>query len=746
MTELNNDGHDYLNEVVKRGIRNLIVEKDVSVPNANILMVKSSIKALQNIAAYHRKKFTYPIVGITGSNGKTIVKEWLSEIISEEFKVVKSPKSYNSQVGVPLSVLEMGDHDVGVFEAGLSKGGEMQNLADVIQPTIGIFTTIGEAHALGFESRIQKMKEKAKFFASCNIVICRKEHEMAVKEISKVNPKIFTWSTQNNTADVFFELKNHSVTIDRYNLTLDTPFWNEIQRENIFHSIVCAKEIGISNEAIKKSVRHLRSVPMRMQLKKAVNGCQLIDDSYNNDLMGLETALDFMNEVNFHQPKTVIISDIYQSNLTDEELNIRLQQMLITKQVDRTIQIGSKLDLSEERYSDTRDFLNRMPNFSNETILLKGARSFKFEKIAERLEAKNHSTTLEINLEAIRRNLNVYRAAIGNTKLMVMVKALAYGAGAVQIAHLLQYEGVDSLGVAYLDEAIELRENGITLPIMIMNPEFPDFSLFEKYNLEAEIFSLESLEHFLESGSKVGIHLKIETGMNRLGFQESELDSLITILEKNPQLSISGIFTHFSSSDAPEEDLYTHLQAKKFNDAYNKLANQIGFQPTKHAVNSWGIVRFPEYHFDMVRLGIGLYGYYPEKLLKVESISELKTHITQIKTLKKGDSVGYSRQGRVAQDSKIAIIPIGYADGYRRDFGNGNAWVSINGQKARTIGNICMDMTMIDVTGFNVQVHDEVTVFGESPSIGQLAKYANTIPYEILTNVSDRVKRIFVSS
>lgn len=743
---VNNDAHSFLDEVHARGIRNYIVEKEIFLPESNVLKVKSSIEALQRIATFHRKKFDYPVVGITGSNGKTTVKEWLSEILAEQFKVVKSPKSYNSQVGVPLSVLEMGDHEVAVFEAGLSKGGEMQNLAKVINPTLGVFTTLGEAHDQGFSSRLQKMKEKAKLFESCELVVCRHEHSTAREYIAEKNVTISTWSFENKDANVFIELADGKARFSKYELEIELPFSNPVQLENLFHSVVCSKILGVTNNHIIQAVARLKPLPMRLQLKKAINGCQLVDDSYNNDPMGLETALDFMNEINLHQPKTVILSDMYQSSLSSNDLNAFLKEILAAKGVDRIIQIGEQLDLSDEKFKTTAEFLSNFPRFSNETILLKGSRNFAFEEIADRLEAKNHGTVLEINLEAIRRNLNAYRALTKKTRLMVMVKAFAYGAGAVEIAHLLQHEGIDYLGCAYLDEGIQLRESGITLPIMVMNPEFPDFSKFGEYDLEAEIFSLESLQQFIESGAKVGIHLKLETGMNRLGFQEEDLPHLIKCIQENPEIGIKGIFTHFSSSDDEGQDDFTHLQAEKFNRMYDQLVSEIGYQPLKHAVNSWGIVRFPEYHFDMVRLGIGMYGYYSDRLLKVEPISVLKTHISQIKSLKAGESIGYSRKGRASKDMKIAIIPIGYADGYRRAFGNGQAWVTISGEKAPTIGNICMDMTMIDVSHLEAKVGDEVVVFGERPSIEDLAKWTDTIPYEILTNVSDRVKRIFTSS
>ncbi len=744
------DGHVYLQSAFDAGVRNFIVERaDIPKLEANMLLVESAVSALQQIAAAHRSHFRYPVVGVTGSNGKTTVKEWLAELLSLEMKVVKSPKSFNSQVGVPLSVLEMGAHDVAVFEAGISEQNEMGNLASVIQPTLGIFTNIGEAHGEGFDSLSQKIKEKSLLFATAEKIICRAEHTEIVGLLTAKYPgKIITWSLTDTQADYFYKASEQTFSLAQLGLTFTLPFTNENQTENALHAITVALLLGVSTASIEKGVTAFRSVPMRLELKRAINGCYLIDDSYNNDVVGLEVALDFMNQQNPHQPKTVILSDILQSSLPDTELYSRIKALLKNKGVTRTFTIGKRISghFPDHSFLTTEAFLQQLPSFENETILVKGARSYAFERIVSRLQDQSHGTVLEINFEALRNNLNAHRQLLkAQTKLMVMVKAFAYGAGLSEIASLLQHERVDYLGVAYVDEAVQLRKKGITLPIMIMNPEETDFELFERFDLEAEVYHVDVLRRLIASEANVKIHLKMETGMNRLGFAERELPELIDALRSQPDLRIQGIFTHFSSSDSAAEDAYTHRQAATFARMVEQISTAIGYIPMRHAVNSPGMIRFPEYHFEMVRLGIGLHGFDPTGKLKLDVVGTLRTHVSQVKKLAAGESIGYSRKGQVARDSEIAIIPIGYADGYLRVFGNGRGKVNIKGQLAPTIGNICMDMTMVDVTGMGVQLGDEVILFGTHPTIKDLADWAGTIPYEILTTISQRVKRIYVS-
>ena len=754
------DGHDYIPALLEKGTKNFLVSRDVTLRNAdiNLVHVPNVLSALQKLATYHREQFQLPVVGITGSNGKTIVKEWVSTLLSHQFQVIKSPKSYNSQLGVPLSVLGLQDfHEVGVFEAGISKESEMGSLKEIIQPTIGLFTNIGEAHSEGFSSLEAKLHEKTALFKNCDMVICRYNHELVRKALVRGSFKLVTWDIDKPEAVLNFQsvegkfvLKYHDTTY-----SFKTAWTNPLDLENLFHGISLALILGESEANIQQGIDELKPVPMRLELKRGQNNTYILDDSYNNDILGLQVALDYLKQQPHKQEKTVILSDILQSGKSTDELYSEVNTLLTNHRIDRLIGIGNEIQTAKkqfnipfEAFENVSSFLKEAPKFVDETILVKGARSFGLEKIVAYLEEKSHGTVLEVNFEALTHNLNSYRKKLKpNTKLMVMVKAFAYGVGVDEIAHLLQYHQVDYLGVAYLDEAINLRRKGIKIPIMIMNVGWDSFSLLSAFDLEPEIYSLAMLEHLIATTESIPpIHLKIETGMNRLGFDQSEIGTLITLLSQNLHIKIGGIFTHFSSSDSKEEDAFTKNQAALFDQAYDKIASAIGYRPLKHAVNSAGIARWPQFHYDMVRLGIGLYGFdSSQEVSGLRPISQLKTKISQIKAVKAGESIGYSRKGLAEKDSLIATIALGYADGYTRLFGNGNAYVMINGKKARTIGNVCMDMTMIDVTGLDAKVGDEVIVFGVDPSIEDLAYWSQTIPYEILTNVSQRVKRVFVS-
>ncbi|WP_421892321.1 bifunctional UDP-N-acetylmuramoyl-tripeptide:D-alanyl-D-alanine ligase/alanine racemase [Marinoscillum sp.] len=755
------DGHDFIPSLYQLGVRNFLVSRQIKAenyPEATFLVVKDTLVALQSLATHHRKQFDLPVVGITGSNGKTIVKEWLATILEQQWNVVKSPKSYNSQLGVPMSVWNLEKtHEVAVFEAGISKAGEMEALERIIQPTLGIFTNIGNAHASGFQSLKGKVTEKALLFAHCEKIICRLDHTSIVEQLRNLPATLITWGINQPDAAINiipsgsdFDFHYHGA-----HSTFRIRFVNPFDLENIFHAITAALVLGETNTNIQKAIDKLKPVPMRLELKRGNNNTHILDDSYNNDFMGLSIALDYLRQQPQKLRKTVILSDMLQSGKDPKALYGDINGLLEKHNIDHLIGIGPEMVQNQavfsmpfDGYLSTNDFLRSVPSFSNETILVKGARDFELERVVHFLEEKNHGTILEVNYESITHNLNVFRQILKpRVKLMVMVKAFAYGVGVEEIAHLLQYHKVDYLGVAYLDEAVTLRRKGITLPIMIMNVDWSSFDLLETFDLEPEIYSLSMLRHFLEvTDNPPPIHLKIETGMNRLGFQVEDLEKLTAMLLQNPQLKVAGIFTHFSSSDAAEEDAFTRKQAAAFDQAYDKLATALGYFPIKHALNSAGIMRWSAFQFDMVRLGIGLYGFDSSGTTnQLKPISTLKTKISQIKPVKQGDSIGYSRMGRADREGKIATIAIGYADGYSRLFGNGNAYVLVNGQKAPTIGNICMDMTMIDVTGLDAKEGDEVIVFGEQPNIRELAKWAQTIPYEILTNVSQRVKRVFVS-
>ncbi len=757
----NHDGHEYIPALIQRGCKNFLVAKKIqhSSSEINILQVKDVMASFQILAQTHRAKFQIPVVGITGSNGKTIVKEWLSTLLSHQFEVAKSPKSFNSQLGVPLSLWPLNEsHEIGVFEAGVSKKGEMQRLANMIQPSIGIFTNIGEAHSEGFESLEQKLEEKALLFADCQQVICRYEHSIIRSHLVKQSSKLISWGIDEPKAHINFhktDIHHYHTKVNNVPHNFHIPWTNDLDLENLFHVISAALRLGESEANIQKGIDELKAVPMRLELKRGQNNCYILDDTYNNDLLGLQVALDYLKQQPHKSKTTVILSDILQSGKTAEELYQAVNLLMKNHGVSQLVGIGQEIsnhqnqfDLPFQGFNSVNDFLKAAPLFADETILVKGARKYGLEKIVGYLEEKSHGTVMEVNFEAITHNLNVYRSKLDpSTKLMVMVKAFAYGVGVEEIAHLLQYHQVDYLGVAYLDEAINLRRKGIDVPIMIMNVNPDSLGILEPFNLEPEIYSIGMLNRLLdETDTPPPIHLKIESGMNRLGFTVDQLEELIGVLKQNTQVRVAGIFTHFSSADSSSEDEYTDQQANAFNQAYDLLSAALGYQPIKHAVNSAGIVRKPEYQFDMVRLGIGLYGFdSSNELPGLKTISTLKTKISQIKRVKAGESIGYSRKGKPTTDSEIATIAIGYADGYTRLFGNGKAYVLVNGQQAPTIGNICMDMTMIDVTGLMAKEGDEVIIFGEKPNISELAHWSSTIPYEILTNVSQRVKRVFVS-
>ncbi|WP_425389441.1 bifunctional UDP-N-acetylmuramoyl-tripeptide:D-alanyl-D-alanine ligase/alanine racemase [Ekhidna sp.] len=746
------DGHDFAKHAWEKGVRNFILQRPIELADANTFIVENSVKALQLIGLKHRSQFDVPVIAITGSNGKTTVKEWLSTILSERFLVIKSPKSYNSQIGVPLSLLEMRNtHDVGVFEAGISNSGEMESLQKIIQPTIGILTNIGQAHDDGFDSIEHKLKEKISLFSDCEKVVCRSDQEHFRLIADKLGEKIVSWSL-NDKSNYQVTWKNGSITVNNIAFIID--FDGLTQLENLTHAVVTSLELGLSQKEIQKGLNLLEGIPMRLELKKGINGCYILDDSYNNDEAGLKVALDYLESHKENEKKTLILSDLMHSGKPDNVLYQDIADLLARKNIHRLIGVGPRISASATTFSkessffqNTEDLLANMPDFQDEMIVVKGARNFELEKVVSRLEATSHGTVLEVNFESLQYNLNQYRSLLKpETKLMVMVKANAYGSGLLEVANFLQHQQVDMLGVAYVDEAIQLRKNGINIPIMIMNPHTESFEQFERFDLQAEIFSISHFKRMLKDTSDhPKIHLKIDTGMHRLGFSPDKIDELLKLLKANPQVQVEGVFTHFSSADIIQEDDYTENQANLFLDAYRRISDTLGYQPIKHACNSPGTVRWPQYHFDMVRLGIGLHGFDPTGQLKLKHTSQLKSIVSQIQHLKAGETVGYSRKGKVTRDSKIAIIPIGYEDGYLRVFGNGNATMNVNGTLCPTIGNICMDMTMIDVTDGNVEEGDPVLIFGEHPGIQDLAQWANTIPYEILTNVSNRVKRVFIS-
>lgn len=761
----NHDGHDYIQQAYTAGVRTFIVERKITFqkwPEANFWLASSSIATLQHLAAFKRDQFAVEVVGITGSNGKTIVKEWLSSILQGERRVVKSPKSYNSQIGVPLSVWPMNNcHEMGIFEAGISRPGEMNALERVIKPTIGVLTNIGSAHDAGFNSRKDKLQEKIKLFKNSKAIIYCADSPMVDEEIKRAycNRELLAWSTLGSS-DIHLDYKDNTISLTgalgQYSFT--SPFSDKSSLENLSHIIVLLRYLGFDFSFIQQGVFSLKQVKMRLELKEGLHQTYLIDDSYNNDLSGLRVALSFLAQQKQYQKKTLILAPIEQASEPDADLYLQVAKLLFEFGVNRLIGIGSLIadhlnDIPMEKvfYTDLEAYFRKKPEFAQEVVLVKGARNYHLEKIVADLQQKRHDTLLEINLEALVHNLNVYRQRIKpETKLMVMVKAMAYGSGIREIAQVLQHQKVDYLGVAYTDEGVELRKNGITLPIMVINPSADSFELIDEYRLEPEIYDLKQLEeyiqHFNKSESRPPIHLKLETGMHRLGILADQLDDLVRLLSENA-IPVAGILTHLAGAEDPQHDSYSHTQVEKFLSGYRQIASAISKKPLQHVVNSPGLLRFPEYHFDMVRLGIGIYGFDSsdqiQELLRV--VGTLKTFVSRIETIEKGESIGYGRVWTAPRSTRVATIPIGYADGYRRLYSNGRGKVNINGMLAPVIGNICMDMCMIDVSEVECGVGDEVIIFGQNPTIQDLAEWADTIPYEILTNVSSRVRRTYVS-
>jgi Alr-MurF fusion protein len=758
------DGHAYIMDLYEQGLRQFVVEENprFPLPQCNILKVSSSVSALQQIAATHRRQFNIPVIGITGSNGKTIIKEWLFQMLSKWEVVVKNPGSYNSQVGVPLSVWQLQrQHTLGIFEAGISRPGEMKNLEQVIAPTIGIFTNIGTAHDEGFVNHREKALEKLKLFRNTKQIVFCSDHSLIKELIAEAGLTFFAWGYNPDAdlvlkkiSDFIYSCRSHE---QQFSLTL--PFDDKASVENCFHAIALMVSLGYNSNQIQAGVNTLKSVPMRLELKEGINQCQIIDDTYNNDLAGLEISLQFLSHQHQKKKKTVILSDILETGLKESELIRTLEALILRHSVNRFIGIGPLLSNNEDFFPEdsafftsTADFLDNFDTntLHNEIILVKGARTFEFEKIVRRLQRKVHGTVMEIDLGALVHNFNFIKSTLKkSTKIMVMVKAFAYGSGGNEVANLLQYHQADYLGVAYADEGVELRKNNITLPIMVMNPSVESFEQCLQYHLEPEIFShrtLHSLVQYLH-GKPCRIHIKIDTGMHRLGFDEEDLNELILVLKQHKNLSVASIFSHLAGADEEKHDDFSREQAEHFKMSADRLSNELGYRPLYHILNSPGILRLPEFQFDMVRLGIGLYGIDPTDKYSaaLKPVATLKTVISQIKTIKQGESVGYGRRGVALKETVLATIALGYADGFSRAFSRGVGQVLINGKKAKVIGNVCMDMTMVDITGIPAHEGDEVIIFGKDLPIQDVAQSIDTIAYEILTNTSERVKRVFVA-
>lgn len=763
------DGHEFIAHAYKNGVRNFVVTHPAvaeKYADANFLIVDDVLKALQALAAYNRSISTLKVIGITGSNGKTIVKEWLYQLLAADFHIVRSPKSFNSQIGVPLSVWQITtEHNLGIFEAGISKPSEMEALANIIKPTIGILTNIGEAHAEGFEDKTQKLKEKLKLFKDAELLIYCPDYATEIAAADLPGKTKFTWSTtQNADLKITFiepiEGRNYIRAIfEEKEIECLIPFSDKAAVEN---GIICwatLLALGYSPEEADLRIEKLSRVSMRLELINGIENCSIIDDSYSADIPSLAIALDFLNLQNQHPKKTLFLSDVYETGKSNEGLYTEIASLLAQKNLNRLIGIGPNIsayahlfELETSFYESTQAFIEQLPgiHFANETILIKGARKFEFERISKLLTQKIHDTVLEINLNALANNLQFYRSKLKpGTKVMAMVKAFSYGSGSFEIANLLQYHKVDYLAVAYADEGIALRKAGITLPIMVMSPEPSAFEAMIKHQLEPEIYNatiLKSFLNFLPAGEQdFPIHIKLDTGMHRLGFEKKELAGLIEILMHTKKLKVSAIFSHLVASADAQHDDFTKHQLADFTAMYDELTMALNYQPIAHILNTSGVTRWPEHQLDMVRIGIGLYGFdaaLPQNK-GLQTVAVLKTTVTQVKDLQPGETVGYSRKGVLPNGGKIATVKIGYADGYSRSFGNGVGKMLVNGKLVPTIGSICMDMCMLDVSGLAVKTGDEVIVFNDEHTILKLANQIGTIPYEILTNVSQRVKRVY---
>lgn len=758
------DGHQFIGDLYRAGIRQFVVEQNISTqefPEANFVQVVLAVQALQQMVSFHRQQYSFPVIGITGSNGKTIVKEWLSQLLSADYTIVKNPGSYNSQIGVPLSVWQMQPfHQLGIFEAGISQPHEMENLAEVIRPSMGVFTNIGSAHDEGFTSVDEKIHEKLKLFKNVEILIYRSDHAAIAQAVKSLPIKTFTWG-YGEEADVRIESPGayHKLYYQNTVRSLTIPFSDAASFENCMHCVAVMLHLNYPIEVIQKRIINLKSIAMRLELKPGINGCQIVDDSYNNDLAGLKISLAFLQGQQ-RKNKSLILSDIFQSGLEEKELVAEIQDLISGKGITRLVGIGdfmvrhqssfNRLVSSSQFFPSTAEFLKHVEDagFQNELILIKGARVFQFEKIVSALQAKVHGTVMEIDLNKIVHNLNYFRSQLQpGVKLMVMVKALAYGSGSEQIANLLQYHKVDYLGVAYADEGADLRKNQITLPIMVLNPSPESFDALLSYQLEPVIYNLKLLKewlHFL-NGRSAKMHIELDTGMHRLGFDEQDSAELTRLLSENKNAFVVSVFSHLAGADEQEHDNFTTEQAQKFMTMYEQISSATAAKPLRHILNSPGQIRHHAYQWEMVRLGIGLYGINPtaEKLSVLQPAVTLKTIVSQIKKIQKGESIGYGRKGKASEDMTIATIAIGYADGFSRSFSRGKGSVSIKGSRSPVVGNVCMDMTMVDVTGKDVKEGDEVIIFGDQLPIQEVAASVDTIPYEILTNTSDRVKRVF---
>lgn len=770
---IRNDGHLFISDLYEMGVRNFVVEEfPISLnefPRANFLKVTNSFVALHSLVSWHRSRVDIPVIGITGSNGKTIVKEWLYQCLSDSKNVTRNPKSFNSQVGVPLSVwLLNAESEIGIFEAGISKSDEMAKLESIIQPTIGVFTNIGDAHQENFDSLGQKIIEKVKLFKNCRTIIFNGDNHLISNEINanlSENQTLFTWGLSNDSNLTIEKVIKQKLNTEIFacfkgeRFSFELPFSDKASVENAITTCCVLLVLEVPISTIQTRMKNLESVGMRLELKQGINNCTIINDSYNSDLESLHIAIDFLLYQNQHSQKVLILSDIAQSGYESKKLYQKVAVMVRQKHIDRLIGIGEQIaehadlfDIRKDFYASTNEFIKEFPfsKLHDMTILLKGARSFEFENISKLLQKQSHRTVLEIDLNSIEYNLNYFKKSLKSTTgIIAMLKASSYGSGTHEIASLCQFQRVAAIAVAFPDEGIELRKSGIQLPIMVLNPEEDNFQSIFDYNLEPQIYNFQSL-HMVDTlagesdNRPYPIHIKLDTGMHRSGFMQQELEELIRQLKTLENVRVKTIFSHLASADDPSHDDFTHEQIALFEQMSVSIMEELPYKVKRHILNSAGTERFAKFQYDFVRIGIGLYGVSALNKRLAQAVS-LKSAIAQIKTVEAGKTIGYGRKGRVIEQIRIATIPVGYADGLSRSLSNGVGNVWVNGELAPIIGNICMDICMVDITNIEASEGDEVEVFGENIMINDISKQMNTIPYEVLTSISKRVKRTYIA-
>jgi len=768
-----NDGHLYISGLIKQNVKNFIVSGNIEKyknVEANFYQVDDPVLAMQQIAAEHRKMFTYPVVGITGSNGKTIVKEWLSAILANDFSVIINPNSYNSQIGVPFSVWQMNDtHSFGIFEAGISQKNEMDRLETVIKPDIGILTNIGNAHSGFFKNDKEKLEEKLKLFKTAVSIVYNNDHRLireTVTENKYAHLQKISWGAHPDSYyKIISQKRLQNSTIVEFAHSsdwLEIPFTDAASVENVLNITALLMFMGYSLSHISKQLSFLSPIGMRMEIQEAQNHSILINDTYSLDINSLRIALDFLSTQTQYTRKTLIISDFEQVNWGEREY-VELSKIFGNHNINKMIVVGTEMRKRHEYfpvvekyfYATTHELLSHLDdiNIRDEAVLIKGARSFRFEKVVQALQLKTHQTILQVDLAALVHNLNFFKKLVHpETKMMAMVKAMSYGLGDAELINELCYNQIDYLAVAYTDEGITLRQRNITRPIVVLGAEATGFNLMIRYHLEPEIFNLFYLKEFiltLENYPEIEsfpVHIKVDTGMHRLGFDEDEIDEMLQLVTRCSKIKIASVFSHLAASEDAKEDKFTIEQIRKYDTICRKIDKQISYPYLKHLLNTAGIVRFPEAQYDMVRLGLGLYGFCPLREIQpqIQSVITLKSVITQIKKVKKGDTIGYNRSFTAPADMQIAIVPVGYADGFPREFSNGAGSMRVQNKKCPIVGKICMDMTMIAVTGLDVAIGEEVIIYDTENSLEQIGATIGKTSYELLTAISRRVPRIYV--